>query len=185
MMDEYALEARFYDGIWGKYDYDTDVRFLDELFREHDCTKIVDIGCGTGNHSIRLSKLGYNVTGVDISPAMLKKAQSKNRDEKIRFIQGDMKELKTVMPRTQRFDAAISLGQVSAHLYTDKEAQVFFDGLHGLLKTNGLFVLSARNAKRINEDYLNKLTLDRMISEENCNSSCLFTITEIHRIQTS
>lgn len=165
MKDEYALEARFYDRIWGKYDYDTDVRFLNELFKERNCRKIVDIGCGTGNHSIRLSKLGYNVTGVDISPAMLKKAHSKDRDGKIRFIRGDMKELRTFIPKA-RFDAAISLGQVSSHLCTDEEVQVFLDGLHHALKKDGLFVFSARNAMKISEEYLNKLMLDHTINEE-------------------
>jgi ubiquinone/menaquinone biosynthesis C-methylase UbiE len=163
MKDEYGLEARFYDRIWGKYDYDTDVRFLDELFKEHRCKNVVDIGCGTGNHSVRLSKLGYEVTGVDISPAMLKRARSKVR--KMRFILGDMKELRTIIPKA-RFDAAISLGQVSSHLYTDEEVQVFLDGLHRVLKKDGVFVFSARNAMKISEEYLNKLMLDHTINEE-------------------
>ena len=114
MKDEYGLEARFYDRIWGKYDYDTDVRFLDELFKEHRCKNVVDIGCGTGNHSVRLSKLGYEVTGVDISPAMLKRARSKVR--KMRFILGDMKELRAIIPKA-RFDAAISLGSFLSSLH--------------------------------------------------------------------
>jgi hypothetical protein len=32
MKDEYGLEAKFYDRIWGRYDYDADVKFLGELF---------------------------------------------------------------------------------------------------------------------------------------------------------
>jgi ubiquinone/menaquinone biosynthesis C-methylase UbiE len=111
MKDEYDLEAKVYDKIWGKYDYDTDVRFLDELFKEHRCRSVVDIGCGTENHSLRLNTLGYEVTDMDINSTMLKRAKSKNRDRKIRFIQGDMKELKTIIPKTRRFDAAISLGK--------------------------------------------------------------------------
>jgi ubiquinone/menaquinone biosynthesis C-methylase UbiE len=166
MKDEYQLEARIYDRIWGKYDYDTDVKFLNELFKQHRCKSIIDVGCGTGNHALRLNKLGYEVTGVDISPTMLKIARSKDRKRKIRFIQGDMKELKTLVLKARRFDAAILLGQVSSHLYIDKEVQVFFKGMRKVLKKNGIFVLSARNAKKINEEYLNKLMLDHIINEE-------------------
>ena len=42
-----------------------------------DCSKILDIGCGTGTISVLLSRLGHTVTGVDLSPAMLGQAQAK------------------------------------------------------------------------------------------------------------
>lgn len=83
MKDEYELEAEFYDRIWGKHDYDADARLLDELFREHGCRRIIDVGCGTGNHALRLSDLKYKVTGVDISPVMLRIARGKDREGKI------------------------------------------------------------------------------------------------------
>jgi 2-polyprenyl-3-methyl-5-hydroxy-6-metoxy-1,4-benzoquinol methylase len=164
--DEYSLEAKIYDKIWGKYGYDSDIKFLDSLFKRHHCKTIIDIGCGTGNHATRLSKHGYQVTGIDISQSMLKIAKTKDKRAKIQFKQGDMKKLSTVIPKTRRFDAAISLGQVSSHLYTDNEAQTFLNGVHSILKTNGLFVLSARNAKKINDEYLDKLRLDHMIINE-------------------
>jgi ubiquinone/menaquinone biosynthesis C-methylase UbiE len=127
---------------------------------------VIDIGCGTGNHAVRLSKLGYHVTGVDISPAMLKIAKAKDKDAKIRFTQGDMKKLEKAVPKNERFDTAICLGQVSYHLMTDKDVHAFLNRLHGVLKRNGLFIFSARNAKKINEEYLNNLRLDHMVNEE-------------------
>jgi ubiquinone/menaquinone biosynthesis C-methylase UbiE len=110
--------------------------------------------------------MGYQVTGVDVSPTMLKIAKEKDKEAKIRFIQGDMKKLEKVIPKGQRFDAAICLGQVFSHLMTDKDVQAFLNRLHKILKQNGLFVFSARNAKKINEEYLNKLRLDHMLNEE-------------------
>jgi len=35
MEDEFSLEAKLYDKIWGKYDYDSDAKFLNALFKEH------------------------------------------------------------------------------------------------------------------------------------------------------
>jgi 2-polyprenyl-3-methyl-5-hydroxy-6-metoxy-1,4-benzoquinol methylase len=166
MRDEFSLEARFYDKIWGRRDYDVDIKFLTDLFRKYHCRSVIDIGCGTGNHALRLSRLGYRVTGVDVSPTMLKIAKKKDKEAKIRFIQRDMKKLEKVVPKGQRFDAAICLGQVFSHLMTNKDVRAFLNRLHKIMKQNGLFVFSARNAKKINEEYLNKLRLDHMINEE-------------------
>lgn len=140
-------------------------KFLNELFLEHDCKSVIDIGCGTGNHALRLSKLGYEVTGIDVSPAMLQKAKEKDKDAKVRFMQGSMKKLKTAVPKGERFDAAICLGIVFSHLLTNKAVQAFFISLHTLLKRNGLFIFDVRNAKKISEDYLNKLLLGHIITE--------------------
>lgn len=38
---------------------------------------VLDSGCGTGNFSIKLLKLGCRVTGIDISEGMLEKARNK------------------------------------------------------------------------------------------------------------
>jgi SAM-dependent methyltransferase len=166
MEDEFSLEARIYDTVWGKHDYDSDVKFLDELFRKHDCKRIVDIGCGTGNHAVRLDGLGYEVTGFDVSPTMLEIAKRKDKNAKIKFVRGDMKKLEDTIPKGQRFDAAICLGQVFSHLMTDSDVHGFFKALRKILRKNGLFAFSARNAKRMSEEYLNKLLLNHMINEE-------------------
>lgn len=166
MKDEFSLEAKIYDKIWGKYDYDSDVKFLNGLFRKHGSRSVIDVGCGTGNHAVRLSKLGYEVTGVDVSSSMLKIARRKDRRGKIRFKQGDMKRIRKVFPKTRKFDAAICLGHAFSSLITDRDVQAFFNGLHGILKQNGLFVFCARNAKKIKEEYLNTLRLDHVVNEE-------------------
>jgi 2-polyprenyl-3-methyl-5-hydroxy-6-metoxy-1,4-benzoquinol methylase len=53
--------------------------------------KIIDIGCGTGRHSIELAKRGYSVTGVDLSGSMLERAREKagQNDVQIDFLQLD------------------------------------------------------------------------------------------------
>jgi len=38
---------------------------------------VLDVGCGTGNFSIKLAKLGCNVTGIDISDNMLNIARKR------------------------------------------------------------------------------------------------------------
>jgi len=166
MKDEYEMEAEIYDKIWGKYDYDADIKFLDEFFKAHGCKSILDVGCGTGNHAIRLDRLGYKVTGVDVSLNMLKKGKKKAEGTKIKFLHGDMKKLEKVVPKDETFDAAICLGGVSYHLMTNKDVRAFLTGVRRILRKNGLFICNARNATKINEDYLNKLRLEHMVNEE-------------------
>jgi len=124
------------------------------------------VGCGTGNHTLRLSKLEYEVMGVDISPTMLKIAKEKGKEAKAKFIQGDMKKLENIVPKSERFDAAICLGQAFSYLITNSDIHTFLYGLHKILKKNGLFIFNARNAKKINEEYLNKIRLEHMLVEE-------------------
>ncbi|OCA91177.1 methyltransferase [Bacillus sp. FJAT-27225] len=56
---------------------------------------LLDLGCGTGELSIRFAKDGFSVTGVDLSPEMLSVASSKAEEERvrIRFFEQDMSEL--------------------------------------------------------------------------------------------
>ena len=49
--------------------------FIEKEINYKKDIKILDIGCGTGRHTIELTKRGYNVTGVDLSESQLKRAK--------------------------------------------------------------------------------------------------------------
>lgn len=69
--------------------------------------KILDVGCGTGRHSIELTRRGYKVTGIDMSESMLKKARENASKENlvIDFFKCDARDL----PFEGEFDLAIML----------------------------------------------------------------------------
>jgi SAM-dependent methyltransferase len=72
----YDLWSEFYD------DYDNPLvqleePILDQLFSEVSGKSFLDLGCGTGRHSIRFAKKGAEVVGLDNSQGMLEKAQKK------------------------------------------------------------------------------------------------------------
>lgn len=167
MKDEFSLEAEVYDRAWAKNGYEDDVKFLDEFFRKHRCRRVLDVGCGTGNHALRLAKLGYEVTGVDVSAEMIAQAKRKDRRGKVTFLVGDMKRIDKVVPANARFDAAICLGNAFQHLTTDRYVCAFLNRLSKMLRTGSLFVFSARNVRKISEDHLNRLQLDHMLTENN------------------
>ncbi len=52
-----------------------EVDFLLEQLAVEPGASMLDIGCGTGRHSVELARRGYQVTGVDISSGMLAQAE--------------------------------------------------------------------------------------------------------------
>ena len=51
---------------------------------------VVDVGCGTGRHALRLAALGARVTGLDQSEGMLERARAKPLAERVRWINHDV-----------------------------------------------------------------------------------------------
>ena len=84
-----------------------EIDFIEQELSLLSGLSIIDIGCGTGRHSIELAKRGYDVTGLDISDKMLDEAREKAEDLglKIDFIHRDA----TNFNLDKKFDLAICL----------------------------------------------------------------------------
>jgi len=91
----------FVQGTLGECD------FIEQELNHDKSLKIIDIGCGTGRHSIELTKRGYNVTGIDFSKSQLTRAREKAKDVgiEINFQEHDARNL----PFADEFDVAIML----------------------------------------------------------------------------
>lgn len=81
--------------------------FIEKEINYNKTKRILDIGCGTGRHSIELSKRGYTVTGIDLSESLLKRAKIKASEQnlKIVFQKHDARKL----PFLNEFDLVIML----------------------------------------------------------------------------
>lgn len=81
--------------------------FIEKELNFEKTLKIIDVGCGTGRHSLELTNRGYQVTGIDLSDAQLKKAREKAKASnlEVTFLKHDARNL----PFKNQFDVAIML----------------------------------------------------------------------------
>jgi 2-polyprenyl-3-methyl-5-hydroxy-6-metoxy-1,4-benzoquinol methylase len=66
----YDKEA-FVQGTAGEVD------FIEREIGLDKSVPILDVGCGTGRHSVELAHRGYRVTGIDLSPSQIERAREK------------------------------------------------------------------------------------------------------------
>jgi ubiquinone/menaquinone biosynthesis C-methylase UbiE len=98
---------------------------------------ILDLGCGTGRHSLWLAAAGATVTAVDFSEGMLAEARRKLGAEEIEFIRHDLHQ--PLSFTDGQFDLVVS-GLVLEHL---RELDGFFAEAHRVLQSGGRAVVSA------------------------------------------
>lgn len=103
---------------------------------------ILDLGCGIGRHSIELCKRGYNVTGVDFSHMLIKKAKSRAKSrKKIHFFEQDCRNLKLA----RRYDVILCLYDVIGTFRDSKQNRRIAENIYKQLKTGGKAVISVMN----------------------------------------
>jgi malonyl-CoA O-methyltransferase len=97
---------------------------------------VLDLGCGTGRHSLRLAAAGAAVTAIDFSDGMLAKARAKPGADRIRFLSHDLHERLPLADDS--FDLVVS-GLMLEHL---AKLDGFFSEIRRVLRPGGRAVLS-------------------------------------------
>lgn len=118
--------------------------FIEKELKNNKNLKILDVGCGTGRHTIELTRRGYHVTGVDLSESQLKRAREKANGEKfnIDFQLHDVRNL----PFNAEFDVAIMLCEGGFPLMeTDEMNFEILKNVTKSLKNRGKFIFTTLN----------------------------------------
>jgi SAM-dependent methyltransferase len=113
-----------------------EAEFLLKSLNARDGSRLLDVPCGVGRHSIELARAGCIVTGVDASDEMIAAAQAESAGLPVAWIMGDMREL----PWTSEFDGAFCFGNSFGCLDSDG-ARTFLAAVAGALKPGGRFAL--------------------------------------------
>lgn len=123
-----------------------EVNFIEQCLGLEKGASILDLACGTGRHAVELSSRGYAVVGYDLSLNMLALAadEAQDRDQKMNFLQGDMRE----MTFDQVFDGVYSWSTSFGYFDDEKNFDVLVR-MQRALRTGGILVLDI-----INRDYI-------------------------------
>lgn len=135
--NQYEKES-FTKGTLGEVD------FIEKEIDFNRSSRILDIGCGTGRHTIELARRGYSVTGVDLSASMLAKARlnAQQANVKVEFIQSDARTLKF----SDQFDLAIMLCEGSFPLMESNEMNYkILESAAKALRDKGKFIFTTLN----------------------------------------
>lgn len=118
--------------------------FINEL-QKRGKSKILDVATGTGYHSIKLLKQGYEVWSADGSPNMLAKAfeNARKQGHILSTIQADWRWLNRDVHG--KFDAVICLGNSFTHLFSDHDRRKALAEFYSALKHDGILIIDHRN----------------------------------------
>jgi len=125
--------------------------YLSEAGLDH--CKVLDAPCGIGRVAIPLARLGFDVTGIDLSPHLVDVADKKAGDFKLapgraKFLVGDMREFASrFAPST--FDAVLNVF-TSIGYGSEEDDLKFFRDARAVTKRGGLLLISGLR----NRDYI-------------------------------
>ena len=97
-------------------------------------SKVLDVGCGTGEHTILLTRLGYDVLGVDYAPTAVEQARANAADKGVdaRFEVADAMNLGDDPVYDTIVDSALF------HIFDDADRPRYVRSLHAACRPGGL-----------------------------------------------
>jgi SAM-dependent methyltransferase len=108
-------------------------------------SKVLDVGCGTGEHTILLTRLGYDVLGIDFAPHAIEQARANAAEKGVdaRFEVADAMNLDDEPGYQTIVDSALF------HIFDDADRARYVSSLHAAVRIGGLVhVLALSDAGR-------------------------------------
>jgi SAM-dependent methyltransferase len=108
-------------------------------------SKVLDVGCGTGEHTILLTRLGYDVLGIDFAPHAVEQARVNAAEKRVdaRFEVADAMNLGSDPGYQTIVDSALF------HVFDDADRARYVSSLHAAVLPGGLVhVLALSDAGR-------------------------------------
>jgi ubiquinone/menaquinone biosynthesis C-methylase UbiE len=154
--------ASVYDFLMTDTPYDQWYKLLKDTLLKYEFKgkQVLDLACGTGAMTHRLSKDGFDVMGVDTSNKMLEQAHTKGLEQnlKCKYIQQDIRSLDLFQP----YDLIVSFCDGFNYLLSEEDLSMAFSSVATYLKKDGLFIM----------DLSSEYKLSQVLSNE--------TYTEVH-----
>ena len=100
--------------------------------------RVLDVGCGTGEHVLMAAQAGCDAVGIDISTTAIRLAEAKARERgtRARFEVGDARQLESP---DDRFDTVLDCGLF--HVFDDEDRPPFVESLGRVLRPGGHYMM--------------------------------------------
>ena len=138
MADEYLHWNKVYkERIALPWDTDRLPKEINEWVDTSPGIRVLDIGCGRGQHTIRIAERGHFTVGIDISPVAINQAKSSsaNRNLDVQFLCTDVINYDTTEP----FDLVVDYSVF--HHIAIPDRQKYVHNIKSNIKQNGIFLL--------------------------------------------
>jgi SAM-dependent methyltransferase len=153
------FDTPYYHLLYSNRDYTEAENFITKLTQElqlPQSSKIIDLACGKGRHSVFLNKLGYDVLGLDLSQQSIE-FDKQFENESLAFKVHDMRNPIDSEPVLAVFNLFTSFG------YFDNETddRNVFQSVYNALKPEGFFVLDYLNEEFVTRTLVPETTIHR------------------------
>jgi len=171
------FDSPAYPLLYGHRDHEEAEQIVGALCRDHfpqPPARVLDLGCGSGRHSICFALRGFETLGVDLSEASLMRAGEFSVPN-LAFMKGDMRDLAALIKGQAPFDVVVQLFTSFGFFERKDDLQRVLAGVRHALLPQGIYVLDYLNLPQVLAQLVAYETLDRVDSN---GSSWRF---EIHR----
>jgi len=104
---------------------------------------VLDVGCGSGSHSLYLQKKGFNIKAIDISFGAIEVSKKRGVNNT---------EVKALLDETETFDTVLLLMNGTGIFQELSEVSKYVSHLQRLLKPNGQILIDSSDIKYMYED---------------------------------
>ena len=150
--DFYDLLAPFYATLNGEVDYAGMADFIHHLLSSYSAGRarsVLDLGCGSGNVTLPLLALGYDMTGIDSSADMLAEARERGGGDKVLWLCQDMRSFELY----GTVDAIVCTLDGINHLTKKEDVATCFAWAHNYLEPGGLFLFDVNTPHKFQSVY--------------------------------
>lgn len=123
--------------------------------------RVLDVGCGTGEHALMSSGLGLDATGIDLASNALETARQKAQDGGLaaRFLLHDARRLAEL---GESFDTVLDCGLF--HVFTGDDRIALVSGLRSVIRTGGRYFMLGFSDQQPGDRWPHGLTRNEVVA---------------------